>query len=88
MAFLSEKIGVMLHPDFRKEFENEVNFIIFQNIKIDFVTLKLLNFCWKFGKLECLKLANNDFKPEEIPALKSLIMENKIKMLFYDFNPI
>ena len=78
----------MLHPEFKKDYDSDVNFIIMQNIKIDFVSIKILNFCWKFGKLECLKLANNDMKNEEFIAMKHLIMDNKIKILFYDYNQI
>ena len=36
--------------------------------------------------MDVLKMANNGLNNDEFNAIKSLITENKIRILFYDYN--
>lgn len=86
---LCEKMGIMVHPCFKKlQDEKEQNFILIQNMKIDFANIKIGAYAWKFSKMECLKLNNNALSKEEFTAMKSFIFDSKVKVLFFDYNEV
>jgi len=57
-------------------------------MKLDLASIKILNFGWKYSKAECLKLANNGLNLDEFNAIRQLIQDCKIKILFFDYNCI
>ncbi|CAD8075052.1 unnamed protein product [Paramecium sonneborni] len=61
--------------------------VFFNSVKVDILTLKLLEFCCSQSGIQCLKFCNNDLGQSEYQIIAQIIgnTECKIKKLFIDW---